>query len=349
MEIKAAIVGYGGMGHYHHKEMPKDAGIRVDAVYDINPKKMEEARQKGLRTFSSLEELLADPSISLVIVATPNNFHKEIVVRALGAGKNVVCEKPAALDSGEFAEMMEAAKKSGKVFTVHQNRRWDTDFNIVKKAVEESLIGTPFYIESRVQGANGVPGDWRCVKEAGGGMMLDWGIHLLDQMMFLVKSPVTSVYTHMLSVKFKDVDDNFKLLLRFENGLSALIEVDTFCFEPLPRWHVSGDGGTLVVRDWACNGSVTRAKTLEMKYEPSIVYTASGPTKTMAPRPVESIEKLPLPEVHTDWGDYYRNLAKVITCGGEVLVKPEETLRVMKVVDRVFESARTGECVHCRI
>lgn len=349
MSKNVAIVGYGGMGGYHHKHIPTDCGFKVTGVYDINPKRSSMAEKHGLKAYASLEELLKDDSIELVVVATPNNFHKEIVTTALRAGKNVVCEKPVALNSKELEEMIAVSKETGRLFTVHQNRRWDKDYNIVKKAISDGTLGTPFYIESRVQGANGVPGDWRCVKEAGGGMLLDWGVHLLDQILWMVDSPVTQIYTHMLSVKFKDVDDNFKLLLRFENGLSAMVEVDTYCFEPLPRWHVSGDRGTLTLKNWACEGSITRADITKMHWEPGIVYTASGPTKTMAPRPIETIEQYPLPEVETDWGDYYRNINDVLDGKAELIVKPEQCLRVMNVIDATFESAEKGICVHCHI
>lgn len=348
-QLNAGIIGYGGMGQYHHKNLPADAGFRFTAAYDINPEKTKIAEANGLTPCATLESLLQDESIKLVVIATPNNFHKELAIRALEAGKNVVCEKPAAMNSAELSEMIAASKRCGRLMTIHQNRRWDKDFLIVKKVLEDKTIGAPFYIESRVQGANGVPGDWRCVKEAGGGMLLDWGVHLIDQMMYLVKSKVTDIYVHMLKVKFPDVDDNFKLLLRFENGLSALVEVDTYCFEPLPRWHVSGDQGTMVINGWDCSGSITRANLQKMNYEPGIVYTASGPTRTMAPRPVETIEKVQLPDVQGDWGDFYRNVRAAIDGHEELIVKPTETLRVMNVIDRVFESAREGVNIKCSI
>lgn len=349
MSINMAIIGYGGMGEYHHRHMPKDAGITVTSVYDIKPERMQIAQKHGLKPYESAEKLLSDRSVDLVLVTTPNNFHKEYVIKALKAGKHVICEKPVGLNSAELLEMMAVAKESKGVFTIHQNRRWDRDFLIVKKVIEDGMIGKPFYIESRVQGSNGIPGDWRCVKEAGGGMLYDWGVHLLDQLLYLVKSPVTEVYAHLLSIKFQGVDDNFRMMLKFENGISALVQVDTYCFEPLPRWHISGDSGTAVVRNWECNGSVTKAKTVKMNWEPSIVYTAAGPTRTMAPRPVETIEKLPLPAVDANWNEYYYNLRDVITEKAPLAVKPEECLRVLKVIDAAFQSSEQGICVKCNI
>lgn len=337
-----AVIGYGGMGGYHTEQLlslPEE--FHLAGIYDINPERVALARSKGIRGFDTLEELLAVPSIRTVIIAVPNNFHKELSIKALRAGKNVICEKPVMMCAAELEEVIAVSKETGRQFTVHQNRRWDRDFLIVKKAIESGTLGKPFYIESRVQGSKGIPGDWRCVKEAGGGMLLDWGVHLIDQIMWLVKSPVTEVYTHLLSIKFPEVDDNFKLLLRFENGLSALIEVDTYTFINLPRWHVSGDAGTLQIDDFGCGGKIVRAKTSEMHWESGIVYTVAGPTRTMAPRPKETIEEIALPDVQTDARDYYRNFRDADLGKTELIVKPEEALRVMRVIDAVFESART--------
>lgn len=343
------IVGFGGIGNWHSKKIATLDELGLSGIYDINPKKMQLAQSRGINTYPTYEAMLADESIDTVIVATPNNFHKPQAIQALRAGKNVICEKPAMMNAKELEEVIAVSKETGKIFTVHQNRRWDKDFNIVKKVLDSNVIGKPFYIESRVQGAKGVPGDWRCVKEAGGGMLLDWGVHLIDQIMWYIDSPVTEVYAHLLSVKFKDVDDNLKVMLRFENGLSALIEVDTYTFINLPRWHVSCTEGTLVVDNWECEGRIVKAKTVEFNWEEGIVYTAAGPTKTMAPRPKETTEELPLPEVEVDCRDYYRNFVAAVEGREELIVKPEQALRVMRVIDAAFESGQKGTCVKCNI
>jgi len=344
MGIKAAIIGFGGMGSFHAKQIKEISSIEIVGVYDINPERVKIAVELGYNGYSTLEEcLLSD--IELVIIATQNNFHRELSIKALNAGKHVICEKPVMMNSEELEEVIEVAKLQNKIFTVHQNRRWDKDFRIVKEALDKNLIGEPFYIESRVQGSKGVPGDWRCVKEAGGGMLLDWGVHLLDQILWLVDSPVTEIYAQLLSVKFKDVDDNFKVLLKFENNLSALIEVDTYTFIPLPRWHISTDAGTLVINDWECNGKILKANQVEFKWEEGIVYTSAGPTKTMAPRPLETIDEIPLPEMNPNCKDYYDNVAKAIKGEEEQIVTHKQMLRVMKTIDAIFKSSQNGECI----
>lgn len=344
------IIGYGGMGSWHAQSiMSMQEEFHLTGIYDINPEKVQAAIEKGIKGYDTLEELLLDPLVQTVIIAVPNNFHKELSIKAMEAGKNVICEKPVMMCAAELEDVIEVSKKLRHQFSVHQNRRWDKDFLIVKQIIEEGSIGKPFYIESRVQGSKGIPGDWRCIKEAGGGMLLDWGVHLIDQIMWLVKSPVTEIYAHLLSVKFTGVDDNFKLLMRFKNGLSALIEVDTYTFINLPRWHVSGDKGTAQVDDFSCTGEIVRANTVKMNWEEGIVYTVAGPTRTMAPRPEETIERFPLPEIEADAKDYYRNFKNADEGEADLVVTSEQALRVMKVLDAVFESAQKGMSVSVNI
>lgn len=340
------IIGYGGMGTWHARQLlslPDE--FRLAGVCDINPAQTAKARAAGIAAYASLADILADPAIETVILAVPNNFHKDLAIAALQAGKHVICEKPVMLVTTDLEAVLAVSQTTGRQFSVHQNRRWDRDFLIVKQLVAAGTIGQPFYIESRVQGSKGIPGDWRCVREAGGGMLLDWGVHLIDQLLFLVDSPVTEVYAHLLSVKFPDVDDNFKIMLRFANGLSALVEVDTYTFINLPRWHVSGTAGTAQIDDFACHGKIARANTLSVHWDEGIVYTEAGPTRTMAPRAKETIEELPLPLVTSDARDYYRNFAAAADSRADLAVTPAQALRVMRVLDAVFASATAGQSV----
>lgn len=347
---KAGVIGYGGMGRSWHPERCKDSGrAEVIAAYDINPERLEVARQDGIIACESAEQLLAMPEIDVIFIATPNNFHCHYAVMALEAGKNVVCEKPVMMNSGELEKVIGVMEKTGKVFSAHQNRRWDRDFVTIKTAIAEGSIGTPYYIESRVQGCRGIPGDWRSAPVAGGGMLYDWGIHLIDQIMWITDSPVVEVYAHLLEIKYPGVDDNFKLLLKFENGLSALVEIDTYCFIPLPRWHIQGDHGTLVVDDWGCGGKIIKSKTLEMVWEEGVVWTEGGPTKTMAPRPKESLVEAALPEVTTDVVDFMRNFLDAVEGKAKQIVTPQQSLRVMKVIDAAFKSSAEGICVKTKI
>ena len=346
-----AIIGFGGMGSWHARNIiERVPELNVKGAFDIRSEALDKARDMDLVAYNSLEELLGDPEVDLVTIATPNNFHKPLAIQALRAGKNVISEKPVTLNASELEDIIAVRDETGKLFSVHQNRRWDKDYQIIKRVLADGTIGAPYFIETRVQGSRGAMHGWRGYKVNGGGMLLDWGVHLLDQLMNMIDSPVVSVDAHLLSLFTPGVDDNIKILIRFENGVSALMEMATNCFINHPRWHVCASDGTCVVENWKCEGRIVKLNTdKQMAWEDDIVYTEAGPTRTMAPRPKQTTQELPLPEVETDWSDYYRNILDVLDGRAELIVKPEQALRVMKVIDLMFESEEVKHGLPCRI
>jgi len=352
MSCNLAIIGYGGMGAWHHKSIQENVPeIHVTGVYDIRPEMLEKAKENGLYAYESAEELLADPTIDLVTIAVPNDFHKDYAIACLRAGKNVVCEKPVTLNAAELEEIIAVSKETGKLFTVHQNRRWVKDYRIIRKILNDGTIGSPYFIETRVQGSRRDMHGWRGYKKNGGGMLLDWGVHLLDQLLDMIPSKVVSVSTHLESIFTKEVDDNLKLFLRFENGISVVVEISTNCFIKHPRWHISCTEGTVTVDNWDCDGKIVKLaeNAAEMTWADDIVYTAAGPTRTMAPRPAHTTQILNLPEIETDWSDYYKNIIGALNGEQELIVKPEQCLRVMKLIDTIFETDKNGGNTSCCI
>lgn len=346
MSIKLGIIGYGGMAGWHHRNASKIEGVDVVAAYDIDPKRVKAAEEAGLRGYATLEAFLADPEINTVLVATPNHVHKELAIASAKAGKNVIVEKPVALSVAELDEMVKTAQDNNVLFTVHQNRRWDKDFCIMRKAVEMGMLGDIYTMESRVHGSGGVIYGWRAYKQYGGGMLYDWGVHLLDQILFFMKPhKVKSVYAQLFSVINPEVDDYFKVLLTFDNGMSAQVEVGTFCLKSLPRWFVCGNEGTLYIEDFQGKGGITRIRRMAKEVEPEIVDTPSGPTRTFAPQPVETKEDVELPEVEANWTDFYKNVRDAIDGKVELIVKPEEVRRVLAVMEAAFKSHETGKVV----
>ncbi len=344
-----ALIGYGGMGHWHVdkiKTMPEL--FTISGIYDIRADRLQEAEEKGMKAYPTLEALLADPAIELVTIATPNDFHRPIAIEAMKAGKNVISEKPVTLSSDDLQAMIDAAKKYGKIFSVHQNRRWDEDYLVVKKLCEEKTLGRVFNIESRVHGSRGVPGDWRNTKLQGGGMILDWGVHMLDQLLQIVPEDVISVYNVNSHVTNDEVDDGFKVIITFASGLTAQVEVGTSNFINLPRWYVQGENGTAIINDWALNGEIVKVSDWE-KRDAVPVVTAAGLTKTMAPRTEETIKRYPLPRVESDVRDYYRNIKKAVAGEAKQLVTHPQMMRVVKLMEALQKSADMNEVVHSRI
>jgi len=344
--IKTAIVGYGGMGAWHGEKLKTlDDIIEVTGTYDIKETRQEASKKAGFTPYPSFEAVLNDPALELVTIATPNDLHKPLAVQLMAAGKNVISEKPVTLCLSDLDEMIVAANKYGKLFTVHQNRRWDEDFLIAKKLVDENALGNAFRIESRVQGSRGIPGDWRNKKEFGGGMVLDWGVHLLDQMVMLKPDKkITSVYAELTYVTNEGVDDGCFITLTFEDGFKAFVEVGTSNFINLPRWYITGENGSAVITDWDLSGKITMVSDWE-KRDAVPVATAAGLTKTMAPRTEETIKEYSLPKVTSDVRDYYRNICKVIRNGATPIVTHEQIRRVMKIMEAAFKSSETNTVV----
>ena len=343
-EYKLAIVGLGGMGNWHRETIERIENLSVCGSFDIKESRQEFARSHGLRTYGSLDEVLADPEVDIVLWSTPNDCHHDIVVKALRAGKNVVCEKPAAVCVAELEDMIRVANETGKLFVVHQNRRWDEDYLTVRKIIENKSLGEVFRIESRVHGSRGIPGDWRQEKEHGGGMILDWGVHLLDQMLMMLPGKIRKVYATVSHVTNEVVDDGFTAELTFDSGIVALVEVGTSNFINLPRWYVLGRDGTAVV-EWGCKGRMVCVTDWSAK-DAVPIRTAAGLTKTMAPRTDDTIRELPLPEVHSDIRDFYRNVMDTISGKAEIKVKHCEVLRVFKLMEAIAASAENGVCVN---
>lgn len=346
--MKWALIGYGGMGRWHVEKLRTLPEFEIAGVYDILPERREAAEKDGLTAYDSLESLLADASVELVTIATPNDLHRPIAIQAMAAGKHVISEKPVTLSSRDLQAMIDASRKYGRIFSVHQNRRWDEDFLIIKQIYDQNSLGRVFNIESRVHGSRGVPGDWRNTWLQGGGMILDWGVHMLDQLLMLVDEPVVSTFCTVSHVTNDEVDDGFKAIITFGSGLTAQVEVGTSNFINLPRWYMQGENGTAVIHDWALNGEIVKVSDWE-KRDAVPVVTAAGLTKTMAPRTEETIQRYPLPKVESDVRDYYRNIARAIRGEEEQLVTHAQMMRVMRLMEACFKSAEENAVVHTRI
>ena len=344
MKKNLVVIGYGGMGTWHTQHALKSDVVNLAGVYDINPEKNKLAEERGIFAYDSYEAVLADEKVDLITVAIPNDSHKEVVIRALEAGKNVICEKPVSMDSAELDEMIAASEKSGKLFSVHQNRRFDVDFLAMKQIKQSGELGELINIESRIHGSRGIPSDWRGEKEHGGGMLLDWGVHLIDQVLQIFDEKIDKIYCVFDHITNKEVDDGLKMTIYFEGGKSAFIEVGTYNFIPMPRFYLRAEKGSAIITDWREKCKVAKCKYWH-ESEVLPVQTAAGLTKTMAPRDSVTMDEYELEKPASDVHDYYRNFCAAIDGKAEQLVTHPEMRRVMKVMEACFESDRLGQVV----
>ena len=344
--IGSAVIGYGGMGSWHvRKQCELKDKFSFQGTYDIKPERREAAEKDGHRAYPTLGALLADPAVEFVVVATPNDAHLELVLAALAAGKHVMCEKPVALNLAEYELMVSTAERNHRVFTVHQNRRGDGDYLMMRHVLDSNELGPVFQIESRVQGSRGVPGDWRNQHVHGGGMVLDWGIHLLDQMLMMtLPRRLVRVYAQLTNVTGTDCDDGFRTMLDFDDGLTAYVEVTTSNFITLPRWYMLGENGSAVIHGWNRKGEIVRVSDWEHRDAVPMV-AGVGLTKTMAPRSDDTLERRPVPDNPGDWNMNYFGIYEAVRNGATPLVTPDQERRLLSLVEAVFRSGHTGEAV----
>ena len=347
--MKWALIGYGGMGRWHVNNVKGMADtVTIAGIYDILEETRIQAEKDGLHAYPTLEALLADPEIDFVTIATPNDFHKPIAIQAMAAGKHVISEKPVTLTTDDLQAMIDASHKYDRLFTVHQNRRWDKDYLIIKKIAEENTLGRIFNIESRVHQMQGISEGWRNKKLPGGGMVLDWGVHMLDQLLQLVPEDVISVYNMNSYVTSTEVDDGFKAIITFASGVTAQVEMSTSSFINLPRWYVQGENGTVIINDWDCSGEIVKVSDWENR-EAVPVVDAPHITKAVAPRKPEFIKHYPLPEVEGEWQDFYRNFVKAIKGEEKQIVTHPQLMRVLKLMLALHKSSELNETIHTRI
>ena len=343
-----AVIGYGGQGAWHCDRIFTSDVCNLKGTYDIREIRNNAAAEKGINVYASNEAIFADPTVDAVVIATPNDSHEELVIAALKAGKNVICEKPVEMSVASLDRMVAAANESGKLFTVHQNRRWDVDFLAVKQLAESGEIGKVFSIESRVHGSRGIPSDWRCEKAYGGGMIFDWGVHLIDQMLQIYKQKIVRLNCVCSHITNKEVDDGFKLDLFFEDGATARVELGTYNFIAMPRFYVQAENGSAIISDWKHKCHVAKlTKWVEKDVTP--VQNAAGITKTMAPRDSLTLDEYDLEIPNSDAHDFYRNFCLAMDGKAEQIVKHHEIRRVMQVIEAAFLSDEKKQMIEVNI
>ncbi len=348
--IKVGIIGFGYMGHFHLNKIKHFDQVKVVGVFDTDKEKLKEAEENQLEIYRTLEDFLKT-DIDLAVIAIPNQWHEMYAVACLRAGKNVMCEKPAALSVQEVEHIKKCCDETGRFFTVHQQRRWDADYRAVCEVIRSGEIGNVTTIESRVLGERGVCFGWRADPESGGGMLYDWGVHLIDQILQLYDTEtVVSVYARVFSVLTPAVDDFFEIILMLSNGVCAKIAVGTFALQKLPRWFVFADRGTMKLDDFSAKtGGIARIKKEVRGFESVVGQKALGPSRTMAPLQPEFIENSHIPAQEDMEFEFWNNLIQAAEGKAGLHVTTDQIMRQMRVVEAAFASAEKNEVIKTNI
>ena len=336
-----AVVGYGFAGRSFHAYLVGLAdelnlyGIvssRADARQHIQ-------RHLGATAFAHFDEVLADPRVDLVVLATPNDLHAPQAIQAMEAGKHVVVDKPLSLTLKEADAMLETSRRCDRLLSVFQNRRWDGGYLTVRRVLEEGLLGEPFLIEM-AWGQYGVPRGWRSEHKHGGGKFVDLGTHMIDQALQLVPAPVEQVYARFFAGGWdNDVEDHAHCIVSFANGVDAHVHTSSLVRKARPRWCVLGTEGSLVKEGLdpqeraMIDGDIDAA--VEDPAHRARLYTSMGGQNAET-----IVETVP-----GRWRSFYENIARALRDRQELAVKPESVRACMAVIDAAQRSAAQGQAI----
>ncbi len=339
--INVGIVGYGFAGRRFHTYLVGLAkGLQVHAVATRDPARQQQAREEQrCKVTATLDDLLVDDAIQLIVLATPHATHRDLAIRAMDAGKHVVTDKVMCLSVAEADDMIAASKRNGVMLSVFHNRRWDWDYQTVRKVIAEGLLGKPYLFEMAVMGF-GRPRGWRAEAAQSGGVLYDWGAHLVDQALQLVSAPIVNVWCHIKYGAWGvDIGNYAKLVLRFADDTVAEINTGNLARKTKPRWYVLGDRGALLKEGLdpqeraMLSGNIDAAQ--EDPAQRARVYTGFDGMAT----------EMVVDSVRSSWRAYYQNVADVLSKGAQLEVTPESVRRDIAVFDAAMESVRSGDSV----
>ena len=338
------LAGYGAIARDHGRQLGEVPGLELRGVSDLAPGRRVEAEGDfGIAVHETVDGLLADPAVEVVVVGTPPNTHAEIVLAALAAGKHVVCEKPFALRLGDVDQMLAAARSAERTLTVYQSRRWDPDFVALRQTVESGSIGRPFHLESFIGGYGHPCSYWHTHEPISGGTIYDWGSHYLDWTLLLFKEQVKTVSALGQDLVWHDVtnSDHVNVDLRFADGSEASFLHSDIASALKPKWYLLATAGG-VVGDWRRESVLTRGTMDELVEER--LAPADSPARLTVFRPngeggvAEEVLALPRRVRNA----FYRNLADHLLLGEPLAVPPEEARRNIAVMEAATHSIAQG-------
>ncbi|HEY4322855.1 MAG TPA: Gfo/Idh/MocA family oxidoreductase [Mucilaginibacter sp.] len=247
--IITGLMSYGMSGRiFHAPFLTTNQGFKFKAVVERHEKKVA-ARYPGVISYNTIDELLADDEIELIIVNTPNDTHFDFAIKALNAGKHILLEKPAATTSNEVKQIFDLARKVNKHVMLYQNRRWDSGFLLVKEIIESGRLGELIEIHFRFDRYKRALSP-KLFKETAttpaAGLVYDLGPHLIDNIISLFGKPLSFTKTTGIYREGSEVPDYFYYHLFYPNQLNVFLTSGLLMAEVLPGFAVYGTEGSFV-------------------------------------------------------------------------------------------------------
>lgn len=333
--IRLGIVGLGraGWGMHCAELQGREDKFRIVAVCDLIAERREQAVARyDCLAYERIEDLVADPSVEMVDIATRSCDHFAHAKLALEAGKDVFLEKPMCVTYEEAVELQRiAARAKGKLYIRH-NRRFEPAFQHIREIIASGILGEVYEIKLRRLGYQRRD-DWQTLKAFGGGMMLNWGPHIVDHALRFLESPVKSVWSDVRRIAaVGDAEDHLHIVLTGENGRVVDLEISGGAAIGEPVYLIWGTKGALVCPD---------EKTITIKYldpqkplPPRQADPGTPGTTFGSPEPLPWIEEsFPVnPAQKMDMTTIWDALYSAVREGQAFPIRLEEAVEVMRVI-----------------
>lgn len=334
--IRLGIVGLGRAGWDMHCKEIQDKGHLYTLVAACDPvpeRRDRAARQYGCRVYERIEDLVADPTVELVDIATRSVDHYAHARLALKAGKAVFLEKPMCATYAEARRLVAFARRiKGRLYVRH-NRRFEPAFLDIREIMDAGLLGEVFEIKLRrvsYQRRN----DWQTLRAYAGGQLLNWGPHLVDHGLRLLDAPLARVWSDLKHIAAAgDCEDHLKIILTGRNHRIVDIEISGGVAIRVPEWTVWGTRGALT-----CSGATLSLKYLDprQRLAPPKADPETPGLHPLRPVPLRWIEKTVPLNLRGDsvLGAIWVELYNTIRLKRPFPIRLEEALEVMKVLDQ---------------
>ncbi|WMJ86233.1 Gfo/Idh/MocA family protein [Anaerocolumna sp. MB42-C2] len=354
-KIKIGIVGCGGIANGKHlPAIKRNGNYEIVAFCDIIKERAEEAKEKygtaESKVFTDYNELLKEDVVA-VYVLTPNKSHSAISIAAMKAGKNVMCEKPMAKTYAEAKQMVETAKETGKILTIGYQNRYRADSTYLKRACDNDELGEIYYAKAHAVRRRAVPtwGVFLNEEEQGGGPLIDIGTHALDLTLWMMNNYEPESVTGSVYRKLADQTETGNAFGEWDPS-KFTVEDSAFGFIKMKN------GATIHLEaSWALNTlDVDEAKT-------SLCGTKAGADMKNGLR-INKVKYnkqcVESPELSAGGVAFFdgegekdsdveqRVFYNAITKGTDLVVKPEQAMIVTKILEAIYESAKTGKTVY---
>ncbi|WP_406649869.1 oxidoreductase [Aliisedimentitalea scapharcae] len=333
-KIKVGLLGYGNAGRVFHAPLivaePRLELTRIGSR-DFSDKTLPQGA-----TGAPILDVVNDPDIDLVVVATPNDSHASLAELALRAGKHVVVDKPFTLDSGSAARIVQLAEDTGKMLSVFQNRRWDGGYLTARDVVDDGLLGSISYGAFHFDRYSPAIKDrWREWDRPGAGILYDLGPHLVDQIVVLFGMPDAVTANLARQRQGAVVDDFFHIVLEF--GPTRIVaHASSLMPDHAPR--ISLFGARACLFQYGFDGQEDALKRGERPGDPQWGQTPGGRAEIVD----MNGERRALKLRDGQYEAFYAGIADAICDGAPLAVTGSQALEVMRVLDAAKISGQTG-------